>query len=214
MSYVKYDEFLPEVLPYVRDVPEFVAIRAIRQACIEFCERTTFVREYLPDVTVVKGQPVYDLETIAGTSVVMVIQANIGTHQVKPNDAETLAQIFGGDWRTLSGPVDYILQESYTQVRLVMTPDTEYYDPLKLYVATRPLRKSSGCAGILYERYAEVIGFGARARLHDTPGQPYSDENAAKKFRMWFESGYGQATIAANRGHGRGPTMARPPRFV
>lgn len=211
MSAVPYDQFLPEVMPYVRDCPEFVAINAIRNACMEFCEKSTFVREQLPEIEVLQNQACYDLETITGTSVVMIMSATIGYRHLKPVALEELDSLIQGDWRTRTGPLTHITQEHYESVRLVMVPDQDYDDTLKITAATRPLRNSTKVARVVYERYAEIIGFGARARLHDTPGQPYNDETAAKKFRMWFESGYGEAKIAANRGRGRSALVVRPP---
>ena len=211
MSTVPYDAFLPEVLPYLRDVPEFAALNAIRSACIEFCERTTYVREVLPDIDVMAGTAIYDLEPIVGTGIVMILSAVMGYKKLEPRSLEELDKLIYGDWRSRQGPVQYITQDHYGQVRLVMIPDQNYDDPLRITAATRPLRNSLKVAKVVYEHYAEVIGFGARARLHDTPGQPYSDEMAAIKFRKWFESGYGNATIEATRGRGRAALIVRPP---
>ena len=47
MSEISYEVFLPEVMPFVRDVPEIVAVQAIRNAVIEFCEETHYMQENL-----------------------------------------------------------------------------------------------------------------------------------------------------------------------
>ena len=46
MTAVSYEVFLPEVMPYVHDVPEIVAVQAIRNACIEFCEETQYLNPW------------------------------------------------------------------------------------------------------------------------------------------------------------------------
>ena len=51
MTAVSYEVFLPEVMPYVHDVPEIVAVQAIRNACIEFCEETHYLQENLDPIT-------------------------------------------------------------------------------------------------------------------------------------------------------------------
>ena len=55
MTAVSYEVFLPEVMPYVHDVPEIVAVQAIRNACIEFCEKTHYLQEKLYAISGIKG---------------------------------------------------------------------------------------------------------------------------------------------------------------
>lgn len=211
MNTTPYDSFLPEVLPYVRDCAEVVAINAIRNACMEFCEHSQLWREELPDVTLEAGEAVYQLEVPAGSGLAAIISARIGRIQLIPKSIEDLNVVLGPDWRDREGPVNYITHDDYDSVRLVMVPSAGYTEDLKMTVALKPLRSSTKVAKVVYERYAEIIGFGARARLHDTPNQSYSDEKAAKKFRMWFETGYGEAKIAANKGLTRAVLVVRPP---
>jgi hypothetical protein len=215
MSQVEYSAFLPDVLPYVRDVPEFVAINAIRNACIEFCEESTWWRTTLGDITLVAGQSEYDLDVEVGCAVAAIMSAHIGRVKIQTVYEEFLVETIGPDWRTRTGPVQYLVHDGdFDTIRLAFVPDVVPEDPLQLHVAIRPIKTSTRVPKELYERWGEIIGFGARARLHDTPGQPYSNEEAAAKFRRWFESGYGDAKIQANRGRGRGPLMVRPPRLV
>ncbi len=207
---VSYDTFLPEVLPYVRDCPEFVAINAIRSACMEFCEQTTFWRLVLDPITLVEGQAEYDFDVDIGTRVTNIIEAHYGDMPIEVKSTEELGALFNTNWREKTGGVQYLTQEEPDTVRVVCIPGAADVDTsLYITVALAPLRSSTRVAKDLYERYAEVIGFGARARLHDTPGQPYFDENAARRYRLWFESGYGKAKIAINQGHGRGPLSVR-----
>lgn len=211
MSSVTFDAFLPEVLPYVRDCAEVVAINAIRNACMEFCEHSQLWREELPAVTIDAGEALYQLEVPSGTGLVSIISARIGRSILVPKSVDELDALLGADWRDREGPVNYITHDDYDTVRLVMVPSTVYTDDLKMTVALKPMRSATKIDKVVYERYAEIIGFGARARLHDTPNQQYSDEKAAKKFRMWFETGYGEAKIAANKGLSRAVLVVRPP---
>lgn len=214
MSTVTYDTFFKEVIPYVRDCPEFVAINAIRNACIEFCERSLYLRQILTPFALVQGQAEYDLDIDLGTSVASIIAANLGFLPIKPESEEVLQKVVGADWRTRPGPVRYMTQDTHNTIRLVLVPDGGETELLSMTVALRPMMSSVKIDQDVYERWAEVIGWGARARLHDTPGQQYSNEDAAKKFRMWFESGIGDAKIAANRALGRTDLVVRPPRFI
>jgi len=215
MSQVEYSAFLPDVLPYVRDCPEFVAINAIRNACIEFCEKSTWWRTTLEDITLVAGQSEYDLDVEVGSAIAAIISAHIGKQPLRFGTEEKMVETIGPDWRTRQGPIHYIVHDGdFDTIRIAHVPDSAPDDPLTLHVALRPIKSSVRVPKELYERWSETIGFGARARLHDTPGQPYSNPEAAREYRKWFESGYGNATIQANRGRSRAPLIVRAPRVV
>lgn len=215
MSQVEYSAFLPEVLPYVRDCPEFVAINAIRNACIEFCEKSTWWRTSLDPITLVADQSEYDLDVEVGSAIAAIISAHLGQQPLKLGTEELLVETIGPDWRTRGGPVRYVVHDAdFDTIRVALVPTFVPEETLRLHVALRPIKSSVRVPKELYERWSETIGFGARARLHDTPGQPYSNPEAAREYRKWFESGYGNATIQANRGRSRAPLMVRPPRIV
>jgi hypothetical protein len=212
---VDYSAFLTDVLPYVRDCPEFVAVNAIRNACIEFCEKSTWWRQSLTEITLVAGQGEYDLDVCAGASIATIISAHLGRQPLMFGTEEKMVETIGPDWRTREGPVHYVVHDGdFNTIRLAHVPDSVPEDTLKLHVALRPIKSSVRVPAELYERWSEVIGFGARARLHDTPGQPYTNTEAAREYRKWFMSGFGDAKIQANRGRSRAPLMVRPPRIV
>jgi len=209
MSKVSYEEFLPEVLPYVRDCPEQMAINAIRAACIEFCKDSLILREVLDPITIVANQSEYDLEKRAYYNVAKIIRVYHGSRELPGRSTEQLDKMLGGKWRTESGEPIFHVQESENTFRVVLTPDQTSNDTLVVTVALVPLRNSTSVDSYIFERWAEVIAMGARARLHDTPKQPFSDKEAAMRFRKWFESGRGDAKIEVNRGFTRGPLRVR-----
>ena len=67
MSEVSYDNFLVEVLPYVRDIPEVVALQAIKNAAIEFCQETRYIQDNLDAMAGITKIGTYDLEANEGT---------------------------------------------------------------------------------------------------------------------------------------------------
>ena len=214
---VEYVSFLPDVLPYVRDCPEFVAVNAIRNTCIEFCEKSTWWRHTMDAIPLVAGQGEYDLDVEVGTGLATIISAHVGRHPLVPQTEEYLRSTIGPDWRTRQGQAQFFTHDGdFTTINLAYAPASlEAEDPnLYLHVALRPLKSSTRVPKELYERWSEIIGFGARARLHDTPGQPYHNVEAAAMYRKWFQSGIGEAKIQANRGRSRAVLTVRPPRIV
>lgn len=211
---VSYESFLPEVLPYVRDVSDAAALHAIKNACIEFCQQSQWLRDEPDGITIVPGTAEYALDFPLGYTVAGIVRAGIGLYALKPGAPELMTQLYGDNWKTRSGPVGYYMQDESGYIRLVMVPNTTYEDTLDVILALRPTRASTTIDAEVYERWSETIGFGARARLYDTPGQPYHDEKQAVKFRAWFETKIGEAKIEAQRGRVRGPLYVRPPRLV
>jgi len=209
MSKVLYEAFLPEVLPYVRDCPETMALNAVRAACIEFCKDSLALREVLEPITIVADQSEYELDKRAYYNVAKIIRMYHGIRELPGRSIEQLDAMLGGKWRTESGSPMYYTQESENTFRVVLTPSQASNDTLNVTVALTPKRDSDYVDGYIFERWAEVIAMGARARLHDTPKQPFSDKEAALRFRKWFESGRGEAKIEVNRGLTRGPLRVR-----
>lgn len=214
MSKVSYEDFLPEVLPYVRDCPQNLAIHAIRAACIQFCRESLILREELEPITIVVGQAEYELQRRAGYNVASIITASLGLAPLPGKTPEELSALLGGKWRTDLGYPMFHIRETENTIRLVLTPQSTTTDTVNIKVALTPKRSGDYVDDYIHERWAEVIGFGARARLHDTPSQPFTDEDAARRFRKWFESGIGDAKIEANKSHARGPQVIRYNRFV
>ena len=212
---IEFEEFLPEVAPYVRDCPDNAMLNAIRNATIEFCRDSTWLRD-TPSVgiTIVAGTSEYELDVPSYYEVATITEANIGNLSLAPSNAETLGQIYGPAWRTLQGQSAHYVIEQPKNIRLALVPNQAQTDTLTYTVALMPKRSASRVDKQLYERWAEVIAHGARARLYDTPAQPYYDVESAKRFRKWFEDGIGEAKIEANRGRSRSVLYVRPPRIT
>lgn len=214
MSSVSYETFFPEVVPYVHDVPDLVATNAIRNACIEFCEKSDYIIYTHDPITILPRVSAYPLDLPCGTTVSRVIASWVGNLPITFKSQEDLLRIYPLDWRQMGGRPQYITQDIPDEVIVAPFSDYEMDDGLKLIVALKPTRSSTTVDKLIYERWAEHIGFGARARLYDTPNQPYYDPAQAVKFRTWFESAIGEAKMERNRGLTRNVTRVRPPRFV
>lgn len=204
-----YEDFLPEVIPYVRDVSEVAALASIRNACIEFCTSSTWLRDTPEGIDLEAGEALYDMDYPIDYSVAAIVSMHIGQHELKPGPSERMSELFGGDWRTVQGRPSHYQIDSPTTVRLVLTPDNTYTDQLNMVLALSPTRKSTQIDTQVFERWAEAIAFGARARLHDTPQQPYYDPQQAIKFRRWFETMIGEARIEAQKNRTRGPLKVK-----
>jgi hypothetical protein len=201
MSSVNYEVFLPEVMPYVHDVPSIVAVQAVRNACIEFCEQTRFLQTTLDPMPAIANQAEYDLDADTGYVVVDVIQAWFGDSLLIPKSPDELANIYRAtDWRTLKGNPYYMFRERADVLTVVPMPATTEANKIKARVAVAPTRASSTVDADLFERFLEAIAFGARARLYDTPGQTYFDKASAMDYRKRFNDAMAEVRTRVNKG--------------
>jgi hypothetical protein len=212
---VGYDKFLPEVMQFMPDVPEHVAINAIRNAAIEFCTRTYYWQYNCPTITVTKGKANYVPQTPAETKVVGIIVAYYNTNLLVPQSPDTLASIYRlGNWQDIQGSPQYITQIQKPEVLLVPYPYEDKANVLNLRVALAPTRDSEEIDVNIYENHLLTIANGAKAILYGTPGQPYFDRVSAKDCQVMFRAGIADAKIAMNKGLTRTSNRAEFQRFV
>lgn len=212
---VSFNEFLPEVMQFCPDVPEHIAFNAVRNTCIEFCEKTRYWQYSVPAISVVEGQNSYLVQTPADTKMVGIVSAYYDTNLLIPQGPDTLASIYRmGDWQQIEGTPQYITQITKPEVILVPTPYQDKASALHLRVSLAPLRDAAEIDSQIYEQFLDVIANGARSILYGTPGQPYFDRTSAKDCERVFRTGISNARIAVDKGMTRASTRAEFQRFV
>jgi hypothetical protein len=208
-----YTAFLPEVMPFVHDCPEISALAAVRNAAIEFCEKSHYWQVDLQTSDTDKGENKYPVIVPKETVMISIIDGWYKNRRLQPKTADQLAFLFRGiDWRTVTGDPMYITKMTGPQVQLCPTPQSTEFDSISMRAVLAPTRNSTGVDDDIYERFLEVIAKGARSRLYATPGQPYYDMNLAMSYRKEFITGIGEAKIMANKGLSRtsGSIQMRP----
>jgi hypothetical protein len=216
MTAVSYEVFLPEVMPYVQDVPEVVAVQAIRNSCIEFCEKTHYIQESLDPITGIKNIGNYDLDANdSNYKVVEIMQAYYGDQLLIPKSQEELNQIYRtSNWEDLSGNPYYYFRPRAGEVRLVTKPIITEANKLKVKAAIAPKRSSTTVDEELFERFLEYISFGARARLYNTPNQPYYDPKTSMEYTKRFYDAIGEVRTRVYKGLTRTAVNIEFQRFV
>jgi hypothetical protein len=201
MSSVGYDVFLPDVMPFMQDVPSIVAERAIKNAVIEFCTETRYLQQDMDPMAAVINTSQYDLDADAGYVVVDVMQAWYGSSLLIPKSTEQLSQIYRNtDWRTITGNPYYFFREKATQITLVPKPQMTEADKINIRVAVAPTRASSTVDSEIYERFLEQIAWGARARLYNTPGQAYANPKLALEYAKRFNDAMAEVRTRVYKG--------------
>ena len=211
-----YEAFLPEVLPFFPTLPEIVVVNAIRNAAIEFCDRTDWLFYTPVQQDIIAGEDEYDLtlDVPDGHTVARVQSAWVNQYQVLPRSEDELRRLYNLDWRKQTGRPNYYTQYTPETMVLVPIPSAYVSQGLAVTLVIRPVRDGSVCDDSLYQRWLEVIAFGARMRLHEMPGHAYENPQMAEKYRQLFAQGIDKAIIERTRGLSRTTMRVRPPRLL
>lgn len=206
MATVALTTLLPEVLPYVTDCPQLLATNAIRNAAIEFCERTRLWTYTPAAISLVASTSAYTPTLPSETVLVEILQAHYDERQLPAKSPDELTRLYRGEnWVTKEAEPLYHFREAPSQIRLVPIPNTSEADALELRVALAPSRAGTLIDSEIAERFTEVIAIGARARLHGLAGQPFFNPAEAAREERKFKSLITDARIKANRGYARAP---------
>lgn len=215
MTTVAIAQFLPNVLPYVRDCPDAVAIGAIRDALIEFCNQTHWWSEKLDNISTQVNVSIYELDIPLDAELVMVESMRVAGRPVRPVTHEGLNSRYGyTDWNTLVGQPAYYVLTLPGEIQLVPKPQETTALGLETIVSLRPTRDAAYVTDTIYNRWAEQIGYGARARLQMVPSQSYSDPGAANAHAMMFNKAVAEARAEKHRSLTRGPAYVQRRRWV
>jgi hypothetical protein len=200
MTYTDYSNFYEYVLPEVHGCPKGVAKNAIRDAAIEFCDKTQIWTAPSTTTDIKDGYSRYAFDTRTdGAIVTTVAYAAVSNNPIELIDAQSLSQL-ASDWRNLesSSPTKCFMDTNET-IRLVGTPTKDIDDGLYVEVALKPSRTSTECPSFLLENWAEEIAHGALARLKAMVGRVWADGNLVAYHRSEFRAGVSRAKTAAQK---------------
>lgn len=216
-----YTSFIPEVLPFCDGAPEKVIINAIRNAAIEFCDKSWIYIFNMPPIGVTANvqDVVINAALPAATAIAKVIQ---GYWNAQPIDAITRAEIVDEDatWRTRTGTsvCKYLIKDGYTIASLMPIPsktvaagggNTIMVNGLSFTLALKPTRASLNVPDWLYELYLEDIAHGALARMYAMPKKAWTNANLAGTHKGKFDDAISAARVVASRSFTRSQNRNR-----
>jgi len=200
MTYVNYEAFYEYVLPEVHGCPKGIAKTAIRDAVIEFCDKSFIWTAPSEKTDILAGFSRYGFDARDDDA----IAASLTFASISDTPIEIVAQkdlaAVAQDWRNLSSTqsTKCFMDTPYT-VRLVGTPTEDIEDGLYVEVALKPKRTSTQCPEFLLENWVEAIAHGALARLKAMVGRVWADAQLVSFHRSEFRSGVSRAKSAAQK---------------
>ena len=203
-----YEDFFPNILPEVPGVAEMVAENAVRNAVIEFCEKSLILQRDHDPVNIKTGVVDYDLEPPKGYIVVKVMKAWLENSELTPlapdfvRDATVYNRLFTSYESAPDRPRSY-LQKDERSVTVWGVPDQDYDNGLTMRVALKPTRASDSVESVILEDYSETIASGALYRLMMSAGKPYTNLEMATLHKSLFQQGINVARQRATHGQVR-----------
>lgn len=201
MATVKLERFLDDVMPDVPGCDLPIALHAIRNSAIEFCERTGVIKTELDTQTVKAGERIVDIDS--PSSLVQIVKVQSARMNGTPITPATEDQLDAWDpaWRTKTGTVYHYTQQTPYQLLLAYTPNADM--ALDLTVSTSPRPVANAVDQLLYDKFREAIGYGARYRLKALRNKPWSDAEGAIYYQNRFNFEIGAAQMSAAKGFNR-----------
>lgn len=209
-----YEDFLSRVLIEVPGCSEISALQAVKDTCIEFCEKSlVLIRDHDP-VTLKAGEVDYDLEPPTGYLVAKIMKAWLNHTELMPlppdvvSDAAVYNREFPEYQDAASTPTRFLQKDERT-ISLWPMPDKDYVNGLTMRVALKPTRASTSVEDVVFEDYAETIASGALWRLLGSVGKAYTNAQSAAAHKLLFNQGLNVARQRATRGHVRSNLSVR-----
>jgi hypothetical protein len=217
-----YEKFLEYVAPAVSGATDPLMVRAVRDACIDFCAQSNFFVQTLDPIPSVSGIGDYDIETPDGTLVSKIIKVWY--------DSKVIEHIVQGDLLTPDSllvtygisttpgtprRVFFVANSSAGNPVLMFDPipDTSSLN-IVIVASLKPARDSTSVFDQLYEDYAEVIGHGAVGKIMKIKGAVFYDMVQAAIEDKAFRVGINDAMTRANFGNiGSKKLRVRPVRI-
>lgn len=202
---IPLSDFLTEVRPYAPGVPDQVAYKHLRNAAIDFCERTRLWK-WEDDYDVVEtfvGEPII---TPAGSTVFDIERVSFDGRDLRPVSTVDLDRL-SPHWRTSqeTGMPEFITQIEQNTLRVVPAQAGHIYLCLRL----KPSKDAMELPDFLDTEYRECIGWGALGRILTIPGQSYTSPDMAQFYMQRFENKIGSLSAKGSKGQQNAPKRTR-----
>lgn len=209
MATKAWSDFLPWVLPDVRDCPDLIAADAVRNAAIEFCERSRAWRHDLDPITAAANVPEYSLDAPANTVVWEVMSVRFQGQPITLKAPDDLDVLMPG-WQEEKGEVvHYFVKDFRRTLRLVRIPGSSVPNAIRVNAALKPSVASSTVEEDFFEEHYRHVAAGAKAALLSMAAKAWTNAAKAKENSDEFDLAIAAHNVSQARGHARGPLRTK-----
>lgn len=197
-----YDDLLPDVPGLT---PGNFALKALRDAARELCDRARiWVIDYTP-VDLVAGTAVYTLTPGSGMEPVILSYVEVNGKPIGSTTEDALDAI-KSEWRLDPDAAPQLyFQPDQARVQLHPAPDASATGGLVLRGSVKPSGSATTIDDALAINWDDAILAGAKARLYCSPKKPWTDHALSAKWQAIFDNYVGGADISRTKSFTRTP---------
>ena len=188
-------DLLPRLMPRVVGCPEPMALQALVDSAIEFCERSLVIRHTLDGFSSVPGTRDYELDAPLQQRIARVISVTYdgqAVYAVPPQMPGELAQV--------GTPRSYSTRFDGAAMVLELYPTPDAAGTLVVQVATSPIQGATLLEDELTQRWFDAVLAGASTRLMVTPNQPFTNFDLATMYSGMSRGETGRAIAVGHSG--------------
>jgi len=210
-----WTDFLSEVMPYVENCPNPIAQHQIRNAAIEFCQRTALWRRQMDQLNIAANIHTYEIDS--DLSVDEAISA-IDYAYITETSGDTPLGVTTEDSLKQSDPIwrtktttkpEAIMMADTENCRLYPIPEEDIDNSLVVGLILKPSRDSAGLPDWIFEQWVEKIAHGAKAKLLSMKSRPWYNPQESADEQDSFDLAVTDATIRTNKGNSRQNTQVQ-----
>lgn len=202
--------FLPRLLPYVIGCTQTMALQALVDSAISFCEDSLVIRQRLDRQLTALGQAEFDIGVTAPQSVTRILKVWLDGVEIYP----AAADIVNDQVLAQARPRTFYTLPDDTGLMAVLYPVPDKAYTLDAEVALKPTRDAASLHSDLFGTWLEGVVEGAKARLMAIPDQPFSNPAYAQTCAMQAASMAKKARIEGAFGRVRGSLSIKPRLFA
>jgi hypothetical protein len=199
---VPLNQFMPFVMAGCMACPESIAIAAIRQACITFCQRSGWLRRTvkIDQQSKVTAYPIWSDQD----------EQIVRINRVCVNDQCYSGQRNRCDFKY--GAYRFTISDGLLIVAPVPQQDKE--NAIEVHFCATPTHSTCEVDATLYHDWSNAIEDGTLAKLYALPNYAFSDVRLAQIKNQQFNEHINRARIRALKNEIGDVVMARAPSFI
>lgn len=208
-----WTKYLPKVQPEVGMCPPELALEEIRNAAIEFCERSRCWMVIQDPYPVGGKEMSYDFDADNGAVVWLVDHAELDDRNELLLRSPAWCDDEYPGWRRgeITGAPAALTQLDPESFILVPAPDVTR--EVTLTVALKPTRDSPRGPDFLFNDYYEGIAAGAKSRLMLMKDKPWTDAQQGAAYMAFFNEKVDEAALRREKAWGRATIRVKPDYF-
>jgi hypothetical protein len=204
--------FHPRILPHLPGCTAPFADQVLVAAAIDFCRKSTVLRQNLYTFQTIVGETQYDL--VAPTiqyEVQRVLSVNVNGKELSPG----MAEIIRNDLPTgKAQPRGFYTDRTGSYLTLQLTPPPDGVYDVIVNASLRPSSTATQLDDDLYNLWIDPIVNDAIARAMMVPDQPFTNPAQAQVFQLQAARAATNSRIESNYGQLRGSMTVRPRPFA